>query len=550
MKVLLAITNDAAVREALRANAGEDDVLIAESSVNDAARRLIAIRADVLLLDDGPGLGCAALDTLHAAAPHTPIIVLSSRSGLATQAELRKAGADDVVIKPFSCETLRLAIERNMSGTASEADRPAPRAAQTLPGEYVLAQHQMALRWLSRATAQRNGQTALAERLAEGALDIFDAVRCAVLLDTGGRIRIAASHGISDSIRDTLSLDYGSGIMRCFDQHATLLERGSAPAGAVRELEVLGGHLAAPLLRDGRVFGALVLGEKAAAATYAREERELLSLVARSASLLFPPAKAPPAAESGSTLPEEPAAAPEPRKDGISDSRFWEYLSSRVAQEIKNPMVAINTFAQLLPRKYDSEEFRGAFSRVVQKEVQRINGVVETLFAFARHPVPERRTCSVDDTVRDALRSFEDELAARSITLETTWENPGTQAQLDPIYFTQAVHNLLQNAVEAMPAGGRIHVETRRKNGSAEIVVTDTGPGVKPGDEEQIFLPFYSTKERGMGLGLPIAHRIVQQHDGQLKVLRTDSGGGAFIIHLPAVDAGDAGLAAGKAPEQ
>jgi signal transduction histidine kinase len=170
---------------------------------------------------------------------------------------------------------------------------------------------------------------------------------------------------------------------------------------------------------------------------------------------------------------------------------------------------------------------------VVQKEVQRINTVVETLFTFARPPRPEVRSCSINDAVRDVLRAFEEELKARSIALETKWDATAPAAAIDPVYFSQALHNVVQNAIEAMPEGGRIRVETRRENGSAEILVTDTGPGVRPEDAPRIFLPFYSTKERGMGLGLSIAHRILQHHEGVLK-LYPNSDGGGFLIHLPA----------------
>jgi len=217
----------------------------------------------------------------------------------------------------------------------------------------------------------------------------------------------------------------------------------------------------------------------------------------------------------------------------IAYSPFWEYLSSRVAQEIKNPMVAINTFAQLLPRKYDSEDFRDAFSRVVQKEVQRINGVVETLFEFARDPKLTLERCNLNETIHQVLKSFEDELTARSIQLETQWSSDVDEAIIDPVFFSQAVHNIVQNSIDAMPRGGKLSVHTQKEGNQTKIQIADTGPGVAPEAESLVFLPFYSTKEQGMGLGLTRASRIVQQHHGGLKLSQDDGGGSRFTIHLP-----------------
>ncbi|MBN2311794.1 MAG: hypothetical protein JXR94_22640, partial [Candidatus Hydrogenedentes bacterium] len=230
-----------------------------------------------------------------------------------------------------------------------------------------------------------------------------------------------------------------------------------------------------------------------------------------------------------SALPKERAAS-----EDIAYSPFWEFLASRVAQEIKNPLVAVNTFAQLLPDKYDSPDFRDAFGDVVQKEVARINRVVETLFEFARHPRLVLRRCSVNETLESVLKTFEDELAARSIELETDLDPSEPAADLDPIFFSQAVHNVVQNSLEAMPAGGILRVKTATRGNRCEVVIADTGPGVSEQDAEMIFAPFFSTKEQGMGLGLTVADRIVRQHEGDLSLIPSDGGGSAFALRLPA----------------
>ncbi|HIJ74733.1 MAG TPA: hypothetical protein HPP83_11600 [Candidatus Hydrogenedentes bacterium] len=458
--------------------------------------------------------------------------------------------------------------------------------------------------------------------------DIFDAVRSAVLLDTNGRVRIAASQGIPESVSRSVQLGFASGLMRWFEERACLIDSRLNPeaADAVKELQVLGVRLGVPLLCGGHVAGAILVGDKASGLEYTAEERELLIAVARSASIAFENAalyknvshqeqrldgvlaniaagvvtvrsnktigllnsagerilqlraadvvgrsvqklgssfadvvlralaehkpylrqeihdpainatlglSATPLGDDGvavvfSKLPEQ-----ETRSEDIAYSPFWEYLASRVAQEIKNPMVAINTFAQLLPRKYESQEFRESFGDVVQKEVERINHVVDTLFEFARRPRLVIQRASLNETVASVLQSFQDELGKHSIELETQWDSEQPDADLDPVYFAQALHNVVQNSIEAMPAGGRINVTTKQERGACQVIVADSGPGIRPQDESLLFLPFFSTKEQGMGLGLTVADRIMKQHAGDIRLLKSNNGGSAFELRLP-----------------
>ena len=105
--------------------------------------------------------------------------------------------------------------------------------------------------------------------------------------------------------------------------------------------------------------------------------------------------------------------------------------------------------------------------------------------------------------------------------------------QLDPVYFSQALHNIVQNCIEAMPAGGKIKITTQQDGPRCQVVVADTGPGVPNADEHLMFLPFFSTKEQGMGLGLTVAERIMKQHSGEIKVMPNYNGGTAVALVLP-----------------
>lgn len=630
MNVILVIAESDSIWESLRAALPDDDLVLHERDLETARRRIATVTVDAILLDESVTRGEDLVESVKDMAPGVPLAVLSARDDLLNQAALTRAGANAVVTKPFSYDTLHDMLGTLLHATVVEEMSPHAMEPAARP-PATLGQHQMALRWISRLTNCRDDNERLATRFLEGTVDIFDAVRCCVLLEDRGRVVIAAAHGLPEQLTSQLQLSFQSGMMHWFDSHACLLD-GSAmrtAPQAIKELRILRGILAAPLMSDGLVFGALVLGEKASGHVYSPEERELLSLFARSVEILFDPVTSTPrpaqldiAAEgvleelpvglvivspdrsvrllnghaerllsikrenatgksvqklgsaiadvvlrtmsdhqprydevireastniqlSINVVPDAHGGAlasflPQPeeavRHEELAYSPFWEYLSSRVAQEVKNPMVAINTFAQLLPRKYDSEDFRDAFSRVVQQEVERINRVVETLFEFARNPKLRVQHCDVNETVRSVLDSFQTELDKHSITLAQKYDPDVIETNMDPVFFSQALHNIVQNSIEAMPSGGTIQVSTSKQDDKVEIRVSDSGPGIALEDSELVFLPFYSTKEQGMGLGLTIANRILHQHQGGLRWVTDEENGNYFALEIPTTE--------------
>ncbi len=628
MNVILVAADERGICESLRAALPETDLLFFESATDSVVRRLISIQPDVVLIDDAPGLGQQALAQVVEAAPGVPCLVLCSRRDPETLASFTLAGARQCVSKPFSCDQLRSAVAR-ATATAPASARPAAVDTDVQPSSSALNQHQMALRWLGRTMGHMQNPVRISQSLVDATVDIFDSVRSAVLLEQHGLVRIVASHGIAEGVASQVRLSFASGLMRWFEENACLIDRSGSRdiLAAGKEMQVLGARLAVPIMARGRVYGAILIGEKASGLDYSTEEKELLSSVARTASISFDNAQlyqdlsrqqarldavlanitagvvtvlpnkcvgminqsaerilqlraadvlgrsvqklgsgfadvalrtladgtprlrqefhdaainatlglsATPLGDQGvviifSKIPGEKLAP-----EDVAYSPFWEYLASRVAQEIKNPMVAVNTFAQLLPKKYDSEDFRTAFADVVQKEVSRINNVVETLFDFAQHPRLVLHKADIQATVRNVLEGFQEELASRSIQVRTDWDPGITDVDMDPIHFSRAVHNVIQNSIEAMPSGGTLEVATHRADGDLELVISDTGPGIAAQDASLVFMPFFSTKERGMGLGLTVANRIMEQHEGRLELRNSSNKGGVFALRLPA----------------
>lgn len=217
-------------------------------------------------------------------------------------------------------------------------------------------------------------------------------------------------------------------------------------------------------------------------------------------------------------------------------------LSAGMAHEIKNPLVALKTFAQLLPERYDDPDFRNTFSDLVGREITRIDSIVNQLLHFARPAKPTLSPIHVHHVIEDTLKLMQEQIRRRGLTLVRRMESPNDLILGDGNMLAQAFLNLLLNAVEAMSANGLLTVATRfvpghnGDNGTAhriEVDIADTGAGIAPEELPHIFDPFYTTKSGGTGLGLSVAHGIVTEHGGVIDVQSVEPSGTVFSVRLP-----------------
>jgi signal transduction histidine kinase len=212
-------------------------------------------------------------------------------------------------------------------------------------------------------------------------------------------------------------------------------------------------------------------------------------------------------------------------------------ISAQITHEIRNPLNAIGLNTELLAEEIETGGSAEARSLVaaISREVDRLNGVAEEYLRFARLPKPQLAREDLNEVLGALLDFLAPELGATGIRLERDL-GPGVPPVLaDEAQLRAAFMNLLRNSREAMPGGGTVTVRTRRaEDGSAEAEVRDTGSGIPTADLTRIFDPFYSTKERGTGLGLPYALRVVQEHRGTLRCESQQGRGTVFLVRIPA----------------
>ncbi|MHC4601227.1 MAG: two-component system sensor histidine kinase NtrB [Planctomycetota bacterium] len=212
-------------------------------------------------------------------------------------------------------------------------------------------------------------------------------------------------------------------------------------------------------------------------------------------------------------------------------------LGASLAHEIRNPLNSIALNLQLLREGIqdlagDRGEALVEESGAILEEIMTLNRVVEDLLRFARDPAPFLAEGDARDAVERALRLLAGEAQDRSVRFVRDLKSIGG-VKLDEDMLSRAVYNIALNAIQAMPSGGELAVRTEARPHSALIEIADTGPGVPVERREKIFDLFFSGRAGGTGIGLPIAHRIVEGHGGHITVEDAPDGGALFQIHLP-----------------
>jgi len=224
-------------------------------------------------------------------------------------------------------------------------------------------------------------------------------------------------------------------------------------------------------------------------------------------------------------------------------------LSAGMAHEIKNPLVTIKTFTQLLPERYQDSDFRRSFLTLVGGEVKRIDGLVNQLLQFARPSTPVLLPVHIHELLDKSLRLVEQQLHRRNVTAVRNFDADDDVIRGDAALLGQAFVNFLLNSLDAMDGGGELRVSTQiaRTNkratrrddsrdagaGLLRIAMQDTGEGISGEDLPRIFDPFFSTKVNGTGLGLAVSHGIVTDQGGVIDVRSREGIGTTFLLEFP-----------------
>jgi signal transduction histidine kinase len=214
-------------------------------------------------------------------------------------------------------------------------------------------------------------------------------------------------------------------------------------------------------------------------------------------------------------------------------------LAAGVAHEIRNPLNAIGMAIQRLQREFAPErpEWQAEYYRftdVLRGEVERVNRIIEQFLFFARPARLELQAVQIKDILKDLLLLCQETAKHQKVILEEDVEPDLPLLRLDRQRMQEALWNLINNGLQAMPEGGQLKLTAKlREEKEILIQISDTGEGIPPENLSKIFDYYFTTKEKGIGLGLPLAHKIIQEHGGTIEVKSTERRGTAFLVHLP-----------------
>jgi two-component system, NtrC family, sensor histidine kinase HydH len=214
-------------------------------------------------------------------------------------------------------------------------------------------------------------------------------------------------------------------------------------------------------------------------------------------------------------------------------------LTAGVAHEIRNPLGVIKGSAEMLAHKVSpSDTLAGELAGYISSEVDRLNGIVSRFLDFARPTPMDRRPTEIPPLLERALKVIRDRQAGAHVEVEQEYAPDLPVVSVDAELCEQVFTNLALNAYQAMgEQGGTLRVKARRDNSGpkagVEIDFEDSGPGVPAELREQIFNPFFTTKKDGVGLGLPIVSKILDEHRGSIRLLSEPGEGARFRIFLP-----------------
>jgi two-component system sensor histidine kinase HydH len=210
-------------------------------------------------------------------------------------------------------------------------------------------------------------------------------------------------------------------------------------------------------------------------------------------------------------------------------------VAAGVAHELRNPLTSVKGLVQVNLRDAVAHGLPAEDLRVIEQEVRRMERTLQTFLDFARPPRPDRRRLDLAEVVERVYALVAGRARKQGVALRSLRPGGPTWVDGDRDQLQQLVLNLVLNALDAMPRGGAVEADLRApRDGAVELSVRDTGPGIPPHILPKVFETFVSSKETGIGLGLPVSRRIAEDHGGTLSAYNLPAEGACFTLRLPA----------------
>ncbi len=217
----------------------------------------------------------------------------------------------------------------------------------------------------------------------------------------------------------------------------------------------------------------------------------------------------------------------------VERDRYLQMMQRGIAHEVRNPLGGMALYCDILSDELAARPDLLAHVEKIRREVKGLDAVVNEFLDFTKEQAPDRRRVDVRDYLAELLMFYAGMAERQGVRVVKTVAADVHFAAFDPDLLRRALHNLLLNALQAMPDGGELRLDARRRPGELEICIADTGKGIPESNLAHVFTPFFTTKDTGTGLGLPFAKKVVESHGGRL-ILESRIGEGTRVcVNLP-----------------
>jgi len=209
-------------------------------------------------------------------------------------------------------------------------------------------------------------------------------------------------------------------------------------------------------------------------------------------------------------------------------------MAAAISHDLRNPLTGIKMATYYLGSKIDKSEVEiNSILQDIELEIDYASNVVTNILTYSRSTELIYTMSSINQIIEDTMHFVYLKNRDKGIELVKEYDNTISEILLDNKKIKQVIVNLLSNSMQAMPNGGQLKVATKLNQDNVRIIISDTGSGIDKSVQERIFTPFFTTKARGVGLGLSIVNNIVQKHGGKTEIISEVDKGTVFTVTLP-----------------